>query len=158
MKSLWWELDSKFWFMISYRQKSEKPFRQKSEKPFRFCIVCPFQNRESPGSSCNYLTIKKWCQFYKSKSASCKTEPASNWPTRQPTASCSQQGWTGKLFFHRAGRGGEGLGQKSTGQGGAGEGSKSAGRGTYCVYQLIEIIWCSKGNLSLHCIAFTQHS
>ena len=30
---------------------------------------------------------------------------------------------------------------------GAGQGQKSAGRGTYCVYQLIEIIWYSRGNL-----------
>ena len=78
------------------------------------------------------------------------------------------QGWTGKLFFSRAEWGGERQGKKSTGQGGvgnppfptmrggAGKGSKSAGRGeagrgTYCVYQLIEIICCSKGNLNLHC-------
>ena len=31
-------------------------------------------------------------------------------------------------------------------RGGAGKGAKSAGRGTYCVYQLIDIICCSKGN------------
>ena len=70
----------------------------------------------------------------------------------------------GKLFFHGAGQGEEGKGQKSMGRGraenpllptvrgGAGKGSKSAGLGTYCVYQLIEIICCSKGNLNLHCI------
>ena len=52
-----------------------------------------------------------------------------------------KQGWTGKLFFHGAGRGGERQGKKSTGRGGAGnppfptmrggagKGSKSAGWG-----------------------------
>ena len=30
-----------------------------------------------------------------------------------------------------------------------------AGRGTYWVYQLIEIICCSKGNLNLHCIMWS---
>ena len=51
-------LSFNLWFLIVKNQRSG---------PFRFCIVCPFQNRESPGSSCNWLTIKKWCQFYKSK-------------------------------------------------------------------------------------------
>ena len=32
---------------------------------------------------------------------------------------CANQGWTGKLFFHGAGRGGEWQGQKSMGWGGA---------------------------------------
>ena len=46
----------------------------------------------------------------------------------------------GEAFFYGAVQGGEEKGQKSTGRGRAGKGSKSAGRGTYCEYQLIEII------------------
>ena len=74
----------------------------------------------------------------------------------------------GSYFFHRAGRGGEGPGQKSMGRGGpgipplptvqdrAGKGSKSAGlggaRARNILRIVIEIIRCSKGNLSLNCI------
>ena len=58
----------------------------------------------------------------------------------------------GSFLFHRLGLGREGQGQKSRGRGGKGKGPKSVGRGTYCVYQLIEIICYSKGNLNLHCI------
>ena len=78
----------------------------------------------------------------------------------------NDQGLTGKLFFHGAGRGGErpkiyGVGWGGdpplpTVWGGAGKESKSAGLGGAgagnILHALIEIIYCSKGNLNLHCI------
>ena len=60
----------------------------------------------------------------------------------------SYQGWTGKLFFSQGGAGRGGARPKIYR---AGEGSKSGARQeTYCIYQLIEIICYSKGNLILH--------
>ena len=61
-------------------------------------------------------------------------------------------GMDGEAFFHGAGQGGARPKSK-----GVGKGSKSAGQGgtrqgTYYVYQLIEIICKSKGNLNSHCI------
>ena len=82
-----------------------------------------------------------------------------------PTA-YDNQGWTGKLFFSRGGAGRGGARPKffragnppfPTVRGGAGKGSKlrggeGMGWGTYRLYQLIEIICYSKGNLNSHCI------
>ena len=55
----------------------------------------------------------------------------------------ADQGWTGKLSRGGAGQGG--ARPKIYGAGPGRKRSKSAGRGTYCVYQLIEIIRYSKG-------------
>ena len=53
---------------------------------------------------------------------------------------CANQGWTGKLFFHGAGRGGPR--------------PKIYGAGNI-LRVLIEIICCSKGKLNLHCIKWS---
>ena len=72
----------------------------------------------------------------------------------------TEAGMDGEAIFF-TGRGGEGQGQKSkpplpTVRGRAGKKSKSAGLGGAgagnILHVLIEIIYCSKGNLNLHCI------
>ena len=53
-----------------------------------------------------------------------------------------------------SGRGRAGQGQKLGGR--EGKVAKYAGQAAYCVYQLIEIICYSRGNLDLGCIKFSQ--
>ena len=56
----------------------------------------------------------------------------------------------GSYFFHKAGRGGARPKIYGAGQGSGLNrwGREGSGRGTYCIYQLIEIICYSKGNLN----------
>ena len=69
-------------------------------------------------------------------------------PTEQPSVVANVSSVMDReAFFHGAGRAGA---RPKIHR--AGKTSKSAGRGTYCVYQLIEIICYCKGNINLHCI------
>ena len=52
-------------------------------------------------------------------------------------------------------RGGAGQDKAKKLGGGVGKVSKYAGRATYCVYQFIEIICYSRGNLDLHSVTFS---
>ena len=57
------------------------------------------------------------------------------------------EGQTGEIFFHGAGRGKAKNLRCRAGHG--------PGQGTYCVYQLIEVICYRKGCLDLHCVKFS---